>query len=66
MTAYLRSLNVLRENVLAELRNITGDCDGVVVIACTSIERLKDQLDADVREVRADIEALMERNGEGW
>lgn len=65
MSVFLRSLSVLEENVRAEVKRIRSYpvSRGEVLDACA---RLIDQLAADVREVRADVGALMERNGEGW
>jgi hypothetical protein len=59
--AYMRSLTILQENVEAELdyleRLITCP-EGCPM--CESLARLRDQLAADCREVKADIEQLIE------
>jgi ABC-type transporter Mla subunit MlaD len=69
MSAYVQSLKVLAENVRAEAVRIrqlaAGPAANLDVIAEAS-DRLMSQLEADVREVRADFDAVMDRGGEGW
>ena len=64
MSAFLRSLSVLEENVRAEVKRVRAVPQPEEVF--DALDRLLSQLSADVREVRADVGALMERNGEGW
>ena len=65
--AYVASLTRLREHVRSELERMARAFDGEDYVSFRSARcRLLEQLDADVREVRADVEALMERDGVGW
>lgn len=82
MTAYLRSLNVLAENVRSQLAQcrLLADAiplaapqasagrkklDRAAAVLTEGFDLLVEQLDADCREVRADVEALIE-GGQQW
>lgn len=62
MSAYVKSLNVLAENVRSELRQMeaVARCDTAETCPmCAAFRRMREQLDADVREVRADVEQII-------
>ncbi len=72
VSAYLRSLNVLAENVRAAVKGRTVPCkcewcrpSGCRCIDCTWQRDLLNQLDADVREVRADVDRILD-TGQGF
>lgn len=65
MTAFVWSLNVLRDNVRAEVRFVLDRCGMPDCSMCQACRRLLEQLDSDVRECRADFEQVL-ATGEGW
>jgi hypothetical protein len=65
MSAYVHSLNVLADNVVSELAAIgLAVTDGKPLEVGEAITRCMEQLRADVREVRADVEQLI--SGGEW
>ena len=61
MSAYVRALNVLVENVRAEVKQaFIGIAAQDRPAADKALNRLLSQLDADAREVRADVDALID------
>jgi hypothetical protein len=65
--AYLESLRRLRANVASEVRRIeacSASDDPVGLRAAA--DRLMRDLDGDIRDVAADVEQLIDREGVGW
>jgi hypothetical protein len=64
--AYLATLTRLRQNVAVEVGRLRGDCSEPSCGQCSALDRLLEHLDADIREVRRDVELIIERHGVGW
>lgn len=64
MSAHIRSLNVLAENVRAALRDIERHAFDRTLLP-EHLNAAREQLAADVREVRADVDRIFD-TGEGW
>lgn len=61
MSAHVRSLVVLRHNVHTQARAVRDAAEaGMPALVTARLDVLLDQLDADVREVRADVDALID------
>lgn len=67
MSAHLASLARLVQNVRAEVALMRGvPCGQPSCQVCAAAERLLEHLAADEKEVRADVDAIFDRNGEPW
>jgi shikimate 5-dehydrogenase len=62
--AYLAALTRLRKNVAVEVAAVR--LVGTGPAAEAALVRLMEHLDADIREVRRDVELIIERHGVGW
>lgn len=65
--AYLASLSRLQTNVRKELGYLRrlAVCEGPCPM-CEAFTRIEEHLAADVKEVRADVEQLIESGGQQW